>query len=253
MIEAIGYTITKSLSEMGRVTFLAGSVLKKMFYTRHLYRKTIDQMMLLGIKSIPMTTVTAIFVGMAFTVQVTNEFIKFGAGEMIGGIVGLAIWRELSPLLTGVVVSGRVGAAISAELGTMKVTEQVDALEALSQDPIDYLVVPRVIACTLMMPLLVGFSDIVGFLSGFVVAVTTGHVNPYAYFNSAQNMLTVNDITGGLIKAAVFGFIISILSSYQGLKTKGGAKGVGENTTFAVVISLMAIFVTNYFLSVLLY
>ena len=146
-------------------------------------------------------------------------------------------------------VSGRIGAAIASEIGTMKVTEQIDALKALSQDPIKYLVVPRILAVMFMMPLLVGIADVAGFLSGFGVATLMGNINPYAYFNSASLMLQPADVYGGLIKAFVFGFIIALISCYQGLKTTAGAKGVGQSTTFAVVASLIAIFIINYFLS----
>jgi len=253
MFQAFGQKIVNFFQEMGEIMMLTSEIFKRLFKSRFVFRRTVDQMMQLGLGSISMTITTAIFVGMAFTIQVTREFLKFGAGDMIGGIVGLAIWRELGPLITGVVVCGRVGAAISAELASMKVTEQVDALKTLSQNVVEYLVIPRFLACVIMMPLLVGLADIMGFLSGFVVAMVAGNINPYAYFNAAESMLTVNDITGGLIKAAFFGMLISIISSYQGLKTQGGAKGVGDQTTKAVVMSLIAIFITNYFLSVLLF
>jgi phospholipid/cholesterol/gamma-HCH transport system permease protein len=253
MFHSLGKTILQSVEELGNITLLCWDSSKKIWSTFNLKKRTLEQFILLGLMSIPMTVVTSAFVGMAFTLQVSKEFIKFGAGEMIGGIVGMALWRELSPLITGVVFSGRVGAAISAELASMKVTEQVDALESLSQSPIKYLVIPRLIACTLALPLLVGLSDIVGFLSGFVIAITEGGINPYAYFGSAEAMLTINDITGGLIKAVVFGFSIAAISCYKGLTAQGGAKGVGLVTTRAVVVSLVAVFILNYFLSELLY
>jgi phospholipid/cholesterol/gamma-HCH transport system permease protein len=210
-------------------------------------------MVALGLKSLPIVLLTALFVGMAFSVQVVKEFLKFGAASLIGGIVGLAMWRELAPMMTAVVVAGRVGAAISAEIGTMKVTEQIEALEAMSQDPIDYLVVPRVMACTLIMPLLVGMADITSFFGGFFVSLASGRVNPFEYFDAAQKMLFTSDIYGGLIKAIFFGIAISLISSYVGLNAKSGAKGVGEVTTKAVVYSLMAVFILNYLLSVALY
>ena len=253
MFEVAGNWLLKSFDNLGQLTLMTGDTLKKSFHTPHLFRRTVEQMYELGIKSLPITIITSSFVGMAFTLQVTKEFLDLGAGEMIGGIVGIAIWRELAPMLTGVVLSGRVGAAIASELGTMKVTEQIDALKTLSQDPIKYLVIPRVIATTLMMPLLVGIADIVGFFSGLLVAYNTGRINPWAYFESAETMLTMHDITGGLIKALIFGFVISILSCYTGMKAQSGAKGVGDNTTKAVVISLVLVFILNYFLSVALY
>jgi len=253
MFTRFGLSILSFFSVIGEFVLFSGQVIGKVILGKRLFSRALEQLISLGIKSLPMASITAIFVGMAFTVQVLSEFLKFGASDMIGGIVGMAVWRELSPLLTSVVFSGRVGAAISAELGSMKVTEQVDALRALGQDPIDYLIVPRVVACTFMLPLLVGIADIFGFLSGFVVSVTTAGLNPYGYFSSAQSMLSVIDIVGGLIKAVIFGLLIALISCFLGLKATSGAKGVGNQTTKAVVVSLISVFIINYFLSVLIY
>jgi phospholipid/cholesterol/gamma-HCH transport system permease protein len=253
MLTAFGSFIINSVNHLGGITILTGNTIKKCFTSKHIIRRTVDQVISLGIKSLPMAVITSMFVGMAFTIQVLREFLKFGAGDLIGGIVGVAVWRELSPLLTGVVFSGRVGAAISAEIGSMKVTEQIDALETMSQDPIEYLVAPRLIACTVMMPLLTGIADIVGFFSGYIIAIGSGRVNANAYFQTADSMVVMNDIIGGLIKAGIFGFIIAMISTYVGLRTKSGAKGVGESTTKAVVVSLISVFIINYFLSVVLF
>ena len=206
MFTYLGKKSIKFFTDFGQISHLIGQTVIGLFRGKRVMKRTLEQMLLLGVYSIPVTIMTATFVGMAFTLQVVKEFLRFGAAELIGGVVGLAVWRELGPLLTGVVVAGRVGAAISAELGTMKVTEQVEALEAMSQDPAEFLVLPRILACTLMMPLLVGLADIVGFLSGFLIAVTQ-NVNPYSYFGSADNMLKMGDITGGLIKALLFLFL----------------------------------------------
>jgi phospholipid/cholesterol/gamma-HCH transport system permease protein len=253
MLQFVGKKIILFLTAFGSITILCGQVLSRILRGKIHLRNTLDEMVALGIRSFNVTVITAAFVGMAFAIQVVREFLDFGAGEMIGGVVALAVWRELAPLLTGVVFAGRVGAAISAEIGTMKVTEQIEALEVMSQDPVDYLVVPKIVACTLIMPLLVGLADIVGFLGGFLVAFASGRVNPVAYFSSAQTMLTLGDISGGLVKAVFFGFVISLISSYMGLQAKSGAKGVGEVTTFAVVISLISIFILNYFLSLVIF
>lgn len=253
MLNFLGKNILNSLSEIGNITLLASDSAKRIKGTLHLKQRVIHHMYELGIKSIPMASLTAMFVSMAFTLQISNEFIKFGAGETIGGIVAIATWRELSPLLTAVVFSGRVGASIAAELASMKVTEQIDALEAMSQNPIRFLVIPRLIAGMLSLPLLVGLSNIIGFLSGFVIATSTGHINPYSYFDSAESLSSLSDITGGLIKAAVFGLIITLISCYFGLKASEGAKDVGLVTTSAVVVSLITVFITNYFLSALLF
>lgn len=253
MIKRIGKKLIIFIIEVGRMSLLGAKTIGHIITGKNYASRSVEQMALLGVQSLPITIITAAFVGMAFTVQVVREFLRFGAGQMIGGVVGMGMWRELAPLLTAVVIAGRVGAAISAELGSMKVTEQIEALEAMSQDPIDYLVVPRFISCTLMMPLLVGIADIVGFLSGLLVAVLSGRVNPYSYFESANRMLSMMDITGGLIKGVLFGMMIALISSYMGLRATAGAKGVGEMTTKAVVVSLIVVFVLNYFLSLVLY
>ncbi|MDC0036901.1 ABC transporter permease [bacterium] len=253
MFENIGRQVVTQFTVLGSITELAFRFFRSIFSTYNFWKRVLFQLYALGIKSLPITIITSSFIGMAFTLQIVREFEKFGANYMLGGIVGLAVWRELGPLLTGVAVSARIGAAIASELGTMRVTEQIDALKALSQDPVKYLVVPRIVSVMIMMPLLVGVADVVGFMSGFAVGVPLGNLNPNAYFSSAEQMLGPFDIIGGLIKALIFGFIIGLISCFQGLQAKAGAKGVGESTTRAVVYSLISIFVMNYFLSYVLF
>lgn len=253
MFIRLGENVSSFFTNWGGVTRLALQTIRVLFPIKDHWRRTLHQMVRLGIDSLGITFVTALFVGMAFAVQIVREFLRFGAGGLIGGIMGLAMWRELGPLMIGVIFAGRVGAAISAEIGSMVVTEQVEALESLSQDPVKYLVVPRVLACTLMMPLLVGFANIVGFFGGYGVAILTGRVNGESYFNSAQGMLVMSDIYFGFIKAVFFGFVIGIVSAYQGLNATGGARGVGIVTTRAVVLSLVSVFVLNYFFSVVFF
>ncbi|MBI59619.1 hypothetical protein CL657_00200 [bacterium] len=253
MFKRLGNFIILYFENLGKLTHLSLRFLQSIFSSYKLTQKVIHQVYMLGVKSLPITIITSIFIGMAFTLQIVREFEKFGANFMLGGIVGLAIWRELAPLLTGVAVSARIGAAIASELGTMRVTEQVDALKALSQDPVKYLVAPRIIAVMIMMPLLVGVADAVGFMSGFVVGVPMANINPNAYFNSALTMLDSFDIIGGLIKALVFGFLIGLISCFEGLNTKAGAKGVGISTTRAVVSTIISIFIVNFFLSYVLF
>jgi phospholipid/cholesterol/gamma-HCH transport system permease protein len=253
MFQTIGKYVLAFFTEMGKITIFTRILLLRLFQLRIKWRLVFEQMNGLGINSLPIVIMTAAFVSMAFTIQVVREFLKFGAQSMIGGIVGMAVWRELGPIMTGAVVAGRVGAAIAAEIGSMKVTEQVDGLEALSQDPMVHLVLPRVIATTLMMPILVGIADVVGFLSGFLITLNTGRINPYSYFHSAQTMLQISDVTGGLIKGVLFGFAIGIIGAYTGLNTTSGAKGVGKTTKLAVVASLIVVFGINYFMSLVLF
>ena len=248
----VGNSILSFFEMIGVQALYFISIVKSIFRFRFKGRLVSEQLLFLGVNSIPIVIITSVFVGMAFTVQIVREFLRFGAGEMVGGIVGMAFWRELGPLMTGVVIAGRIGAAISAELGTMKVTEQVEALEALSQDPIEYLVVPRCLALVIIMPLLVGLADILGFFAGFIVSMLS-NINPSAYFHSAQTMLDVNDVVGGLIKAAFFGFSIGFISSYKGLTAESGARGVGKVTRRSVVHCLIAVLILNYFFSIILY
>ena len=253
MFEEIGSRVNRVLEEIGDITILFGKTLYNTLRGKFHVGNVFLQMVHVGVDSIGVSVVTAAFVGMVFAVQIASEFVKFGAGSIVGGVMGIAVARELAPALTAVVLAARVGAAIAAEIGTMNVTEQVDAIYAMGSDPIKYLVVPRFLACTLMLPLLTIFADFVGFFGGFFVSVFVVGINQTGYMDSASAFLTTNDIIGGIIKAFFFGMIISIVGCYMGLKTKGGAKGVGESTTNSVVMSLVAIFVVNYFLSIIIF
>ena len=212
-------------------------------------RNTLDQMAAVGPQSVVIALVTALAVAMVFTIQVAREFINFGATSVIGGILALTLSRELSPVLTAVVLAGRVGSAFAAEIGTMRVTEQIDALEMLKSDPVDYLVIPRVIACALMMPLLNVLAFITGLMGGWLVATSLYDIPTVVFISSARNFLTIWDLASSLIKSVIFGLLIAVIGCSWGLTTTGGAKGVGQSTTTAVVTSLLAIFVTNFFLS----
>ena len=229
--------------------FLGGQVLIHIISRPIHRRNTLEQMSAVGPESLLIALVTAVFVGMVFTIQVTREFIAFGATTAIGGVLAITLSRELAPVLTAVVLAGRVGSAFAAEIGTMRVTEQIDALQMLRSDPVDYLVIPRVIACALMLPLLNILAFITGLLGGLAVATTLYNI-PFAVFlNSARSFLSIWDLAASLIKALIFGILIAVIGSSWGLTTTGGAKGVGQSTTTAVVTSLLAIFVVNFFLS----
>lgn len=216
-------------------------------------RNTLEQMSSVGPDSLLIALITALFVGMVFTIQVTREFLAFGAGSAIGGVLALTLARELAPVLTAVVIAGRVGSAFAAEIGTMRVTEQIDALQMLKSDPIDYLVIPRVIACAMMLPLLNVLSFITGMIGGLLVATNLYDLSSRVFWDSARNFLDTWDLASSLIKALVFGILIAVIGSSWGLTTTGGAKGVGQSTTTAVVTSLLAIFISNFFLSWLMF
>ena len=251
MIDQLNSYFFSFLEDLGKLTELLKETLSGIFSKRIKGKLVYEQMVKIGIDSLPIALTSALFVGMVFAIQIATEFVRFGASKYVGGVMAIAVARELAPALTGIVIASRVAAAITAEIGTMKVTEQIDALNALGSNPVRYLVIPRFIACTLMMPLLTILSDLVCFWGGYLVAVYVVNINGVDYMNSAQQLLKINDVLGGIFKSFIFGMIISIIACRRGLTTKGGAKGVGEATTSSVVSSLIALFVTNYFLSVL--
>lgn len=232
---------------------LGGKAFGAIFTGKIHLRNTLSQMAIIGVDSLPIALITALAVGMVFSMQVASEFIRFGATSAIGGVAAIAIARELAPVLTGVVVAGRVGASIAAELGAMKVTEQIDALKVMATDPVHYLVVPRLIACLLMLPFLTMLSDILGIAGGGLVAVSLKGINPRLFMDSIQNILQASDVYRGLIKAAFFGIVVAIVGCKQGFSTTTGAQGVGNATTRAVVTSLITIFISNFLLSSILY
>lgn len=233
--------------------FLGGQVLIHLLSGKIHRRNTIEQMAAVGPDSLLIALVTALFVGMVFTIQVAREFINFGAGSTVGGVLAIALTRELSPVLTGVVLAGRVGSAFAAEIGTMRVTEQIDALYMLKTDPIDYLVIPRVIACCLMLPILTMLSLITGMIGGLLIAVNIYNLSLTTFLDSAQNFLGVWDICSAMVKAGCFGAMIAVIGCSWGLTTTGGAKGVGQSTTAAVVTGLLTIFIANFLLSWLMF
>jgi len=206
-----------------------------------------------GVKSLPVVLITAAFTGMVLALQSWSGFARFQAESLVGTVVALSMTRELGPVFAGLMVSGRVGASIAAELGTMKVTEQIDALYTLAANPVKFLVVPRVIATTIVMPILVIFGDLVGIVGGYFVSVNVLGGNPVIYINKTYQYLELNDIYIGLLKAAVFGLLIALISCSQGFLTEGGAEGVGKSTTRAVVYSAMTVLISDYFLTALLF
>jgi phospholipid/cholesterol/gamma-HCH transport system permease protein len=228
---------------------LGGQVLIHIIQLRFHYNNTMEQMRVVGPASILIALLTSATVGMVFTIQVAREFMSIGAGSAVGSVLLLALSRELAPVLTAVVVAGRVGSAFAAEIGTMKVSEQIDALYILRTDPVDYLVIPRTIACCLMVPILTLMAIVTGMVGGWLVATSIYGLSSKEFIESCQKALSDWDLISASIKGLVFGALIAIIGCNWGLTTTGGAKGVGESTTAAVVTSLLAIFVSNFFLS----
>lgn len=211
------------------------------------------QMVRVGVDSIPVVFLTTMFTGMVLALQTHIGFARVHAEQFVASVVALAMLRELSPVLVGLMVTGRVGSSMAAEIGTMRVTEQLDALKALATEPVQYLFVPRVIAGVVMLPFLVILGDALGIYGGYLVSVKLLNANPVAYRQNTFQFLQLSDVWSGLIKAAVFGFILTLTGCVRGYYTSGGAEGVGRSTTNAVVSASLIILLTDFFLTRLLF
>lgn len=209
------------------------------------------QMMHIGVRSIPITQLVAFIVGVILAMQSAYQLKEFGALMYVGSFVGVAMTRELAPLLTAWMVAGRVGASITAELGTMKVSEEIDALETMGLDPVRFLVVPRLIAILIMLPCLTIMADIIGMFGGFLTGVFTMGIDPMLYIDKTVDALVMKDIVTGLIKSFFFAAIIGTVSCYQGMEVRGGAEGVGLSTTRSVVVSMIAVIAADGFFTAL--
>ncbi|KPK45442.1 MAG: ABC transporter permease [Nitrospira bacterium SM23_35] len=253
IIEIIGRTVIRFAENFGRILILLFLTIKQLLFPPYEIRNTVKQMLEIGVRSLPVVLITAIFTGMVFALQTFTGFKRFGAEALVGTVVALSVTRELGPVLTGLIVAGRAGAAMAAEMGTMRVTEQIDALETLATNPVKYLIVPRFIAGILMLPALTIVADITGITGGYFVTVGLFKTSSIVYWNRTWDFLEMSDIYNGLIKAAFFGASISLISCYEGFYTRGGAEGVGKATTGAVVLSSMTILISDYFLSAWLF
>jgi len=245
----IGRVVLNFLAETGRLSIFCFSTITGAF-RRPLYLKPIfEQMVEIGYYSLPVVGLTAIFTGAVLALQSYTGFSRFSAESAIATVVVLSITRELGPVLAGLMVAGRVGASMAAEIGTMRITEQIDALVTLSTNPIKYLVTPRVVAAVMMMPCLVVIADIIGVMGGYMISVYTLGFSEEIYLQNTFQYLERDDVTSGLIKSAVFGFIISIIGCYSGYNSAKGAQGVGNATTNAVVVASILILLSNYLLT----
>jgi phospholipid/cholesterol/gamma-HCH transport system permease protein len=215
-------------------------------------KEVLRHIIIIGLKSLPIVLLTAVFTGMVLAIQTSYGLHRFGAKNYVGNLVGLAIARELGPVLTAIMVCGRVGAGIAAELASMVVTEQVDAIRALGGNPIRQLVTPRIFAGMIAMPLLAGLAVITGVLGGLVVAVLELNITAYTYYRSFLYAVVIRDVTDGLTKSVFFGLIVVSIACFKGLRCRGGTEGVGLTTTSAVVTGCLMIFVSNFFITKLL-
>jgi phospholipid/cholesterol/gamma-HCH transport system permease protein len=224
------------------------------FTPPHYVGDLLEQMDIIGVGSLPVVLITGFFIGAVMVLQTATQFARFGQTSLTGDAVSTALVRELGPTITGLLVAGRNSSGMASELGSMLVTEQVDAMRAMGTDPIRKLVAPRVFATILMLPLLVAMSDLIGLVGGFFVSLLTLHLNSVEFWHRAINTLDFSDLMQGLTKPLFFGFIIATVGCYKGLSVKGGTQGVGRATTQAVVISSVAIIATDVVLTrVMLY
>ena len=239
--------------EVGRFFTLAWRTLVWTFRRPFDVAEWLRQMVKVGVDSTPVILTTAMFTGGVLALQTFSTLRRVHAEGFVGTLVALSMVRELGAVLGALVLAGRSGSAMGAELGTMRVTEQIDALEVLATDPVHYLVVPRVWATTIMLPLLVALGNAVGIVGGYVVSVVLMGSNPVSYVENTFRFMDLSDVTSGLIKAAVFGFLIAMIGCQQGLYARGGAEGVGRATTRAVVLASMAVLISDFFLTKLLF
>jgi phospholipid/cholesterol/gamma-HCH transport system permease protein len=241
------------LEDVGGITLLIKNIFKNLLRGITHFHSTAEQMVFMGINSFPLVFTTSIFTGGVSAVQFAYQFADYVPMRYLGTGVGKAVIIELGPVLTALVVAGRVGASIAAELGTMKVTEQIDALESLAIDPVKFLVVPRFLSGIIMLPVLVVVSDIIAILGGLGVSVFFLRISPYTFINGLKMFFYISDVLAGLFKALVFGGIISVIGCYQGFRTQGGAEGVGRSTTRAVVLSSVLILISDYIIASILF
>ncbi len=241
--------IRAGFEDFGGQILFAGETLAWVFRPPFRLELLLAQAAAIGVGSTFIVAVTGLFAGMVLALQGNYAMRQFGAEGYVGGFVAISLVRELGPVFTALMVTGRSGSAITTELGTMRVTEQVDAMESMAVSPIHYLVVPRVVAATVMMPILAVVFTAMGYFGGYVIGVHVSGIPPGPFLDHTKSMLDVPDMTHGLSKAIVFGAVVSLIATYRGYSATGGARGVGESTTRAVVWSSVAILVVDYLLT----
>ncbi|MBI4372955.1 MAG: ABC transporter permease [Candidatus Omnitrophica bacterium] len=249
----LGLRMIAFLEGAGEISILFWRSTVAVLTTPLRWKATVEQAYKIGVASLPLVMLTSLFTGIVLALQSSYQLRLFSAEQFTSDLVALSITRELGPVLTAMMVAGRVGASMAAELGTMKVTEQIDALKSLATDPIRYLVVPRFLASITMLVLLTIYSDLIGMFGGYVVGVFKLGISSHKYINRTIEVLILKDVYTGLIKAFIFGIVIATVSCYYGFKARGGAEGVGHATTMAVVISFISIIVFDTFFTAFFY
>ncbi len=252
-INAVGEAVAGYIKEMGGMFLLLLDTIRWAFHRPFRFDLFFQQMERVGAQSVLVVVLTGAFSGMVLALQTFYSSRKFGAETMVGVAVALGMTRELGPVLTSFMVTGRAGSAMAAEIGAMRITEQIDALFAMAVNPIKYLIVPRVIGTICVVPILTIIADFVGIIGGYFVGVIVLRINAGAYVANMERYVALTDIYHGLIKAAVFGLILSLIGCYKGFTTTGGAEGVGKATTQSVVLAAVAILMANYLLTAVMF
>ncbi len=253
VLAAIGRFVLGGLASIGRVVLFAGRAIARAVMPPYYPARLAEQLVVIGYFSLPVVGLTALFTGAALAQQIFIGGSRFNAAATVPAVTVIAIVRELGPVLGGLMVAGRVSSAMAAELGTMRVTEQIDALTTLRTDPFRYLIAPRIVAATFAMPFLVVVSNVIGVLGGFALATTRLGFNAANYLDRTVSFLKTDDVVSSLVKAAVFGFIVALMGCYHGFRSSGGAEGVGKATTDAVVSAFILILLSNLIITVIVF
>ncbi len=253
IVAAIGAYTINLCSMLGSFILFFGETLRVLVKTRLKVKKVFTQMNSIGVGSLPIVILTGCFAGAVLALQSYIGFKRYGGTELIGPLVAISMAREIGPVITGLMVTGRSGSAIAAEIGTMSISEQIDALRTLCINPFQYLVIPRVLAGILMLPVLTMFASIAGILGGYGVCVHILNLNGQVYIEGIEKYLELQDIVNGLIKSSVFGLLLTWVGSFKGYTARGGARGVGISTTQSVVMGSILIIIANYFLTAALF
>ncbi len=251
-LAALGAPLYTVIVGLGDVSLFAAQMLGWMARHRPFARTLLPALYSVGVRSVPVIAITGMFIGMVLAVQSYGQFHQLGLATHLGGIINISVVRELGPVLAATMLAGRVGSAMSAELATMRVTEQIDALSCLGANPVHYLVVPRFLACVLLIPLLTVMADFMGVMGGALICIRVYRVEAYYYWQHTQTMLSLWDVVTGLIKPTFFGAAIAVISCHRGFHSKAGAEGVGRAATEAFVASFIAILVLDFFLAMFL-
>ncbi len=253
IFDTLGSWVINLLNEMGGFLLFLIRTVRTLFTTKLKVQKVVEQMKQVGVDSMSIIVLTGVFTGMVFAFQTYIGFHRFGGEQFLGPVTALAMLRELGPVLTGLMVTGRACSSIAAEIGAMQISEQIDALRTLCINPFQYLMVPRILAGIIILPFLSLFCAFLGILGAYIIAIYALGLNPSQFINMIKEYVELQDITGGLIKASVFGLILTWVGCYKGYRTSGGARGVGISTTAAVVLSSTIILAANYFLTAALF